>query len=114
MTHRRYSSSRHCLEQEFRGAEKREEVGRGGSGVGDRSRSFGEAGRRRRRWMVGESGRWCRCRSWRGRFEVVEWGGIVVRVVVVGWGGEGVVWIGRWDGLRSRRTGGWSARRDVG
>lgn len=69
---------------------------------------------RQRRWMVGGLGRWCGCRSWRERCEAVEQGGIVVAVVVVGWGGEGVVWIGRWDGVRSRRTGDWSGSKDVG
>ena len=115
MTHRRYSSGRHCCpERVFLGGEKREEVVRGGFEVGDRSHSFGEVARRQRRCLVGGLGRWCGCRSWRGRCEVVERGGIVVGVVVVGLGGEEVVWIGRLDDVRSRRTGDWSASRVVG
>lgn len=113
--HRRYFSYRHCLERGFLGGEREVVVARGGSEVGDRSRSFAGVGRRQRRLLDGGLGRWCGCRSWRGRREGVERGGIAgMVVVVVGWGGEGVVWIGRWGGVRSRRIGGWSASRDVG
>ena len=50
-----------------------------------------------------------------GRCEGVGRGGIAgMVVVVVGWGGEGEVWIGRRGGVRSRRTGDWSGSRDVG
>ena len=38
----------------------------------------------------------------------------MVVVVVVGWGGEGGVLIGRRGGGRGRRTGGWSGSRVVG
>lgn len=92
---------------------------RGGFGGEGRSRSFEGEGRWRR-WWGGGLGRWLvgGCRRRRGRCGGVEMGGIVGRVVVVvvvvGWGGEGVVWIGRRGGGRGRRIGDWSGSRDVG